>query len=123
MGAEIGELRLLRLSDGCFKWKNNLRVAHIERVQKRLAMNQRCVIDVQRDFADECERLFSILVIEDSHIVRDQAAKRIQCQSTDRSFHAVFVQFLDEAVPPLPAKASFRQIPTPAKYYHDCNEN
>ena len=41
-------------------------------------MDERSVIDIKRDFANQGQRVFAILIIEDAHIPRDQTAERIQ---------------------------------------------
>ena len=78
MGAEIIKLRFVGFSIGGLEWKGDLRIAYIERVEKWLMMDERSVIDIERDFVDQGERVFAVLVIEDAHIPRDQAAERIQ---------------------------------------------
>ena len=78
MGAEIIKLRLVGFSIGGLEWKSDLRIAHIERVEKWLMMDERSVIDIERDFANQGQRVFAILIIEDAHVPRDQAAERIQ---------------------------------------------
>src|SRR5437867_4252317 len=105
MGAEIMQLRLADFSIRAFKWHGNLGVAHVEAVEEWLVMDERGVIDVERDFADESERVFAIFVIEDAHVLCDQAPERVERQSADGSFDAALVQFFDHAVTPLPAKA------------------
>ena len=110
MGAEIIQLRFVDLSRGALEWQRDLRVAHVEGVKKWLMMDERGVIDVERDFADEGERVFAILVIEDAHVLGDQAAERIERQPADGRFDAALVQFFDDAVTPLPAKALLGQI-------------
>ena len=114
MGAEIIQLRFVDLSRGALEWQRDLRVAHVEGVKKWLMMDERGVIDVERDFADEGERVFAILVIEDAHVLGDQAAERIERQPADGRFDAALVQFFDDAVTPLPAKALLGQIQSTA---------
>src|ERR1700730_18577177 len=83
-------------------------------------MMEKCgVIYVERDLADKSERLVSVLVTEDSHIPRDQAAKRIQREMTNRSFNTPAMQFLHHSRAPLSAKTFTRQIPTAADRRRD----
>src|SRR5205823_13436546 len=86
-------------------------------------MDDRRIINIQRDFTDTGEPLIAIFVIEDSHILCDQAAERIQCQPPERSFETAFVQFLDHPVTPFPAEASFPKLPTAAQSDCNCNEH
>src|SRR5947208_15707900 len=86
MRAQIIELRTIDRSLGIFERQRDLRVLNVECIQKWLMMDERRVINIQRDLTDTGERLLAIFVIEDSHILGDQAAERIQCQSPDRSF-------------------------------------
>src|SRR5438045_5416745 len=122
MHTQIIELGTIDRSLGIFEMQGDLRVLNVEYVQKWLMMDERRIINIQRDFTDTGERLLAIFVIEDSHILRDQAAERIQCQPPDRSFDTAFVQFLNHAVTPLPAEASFREVPTAAQRDCNCNE-
>ena len=78
MGVEIIELGIIDFSLCASQGQGDLRVAHIERVEKWLMMDERGIIDIQRDFADQGERLFTVLVIKDAHIPCDQAAERVQ---------------------------------------------
>ena len=71
-------------------------VADVERVQERLVMEKRGVVDIERDFAHDREGLVAFFVIEDAHVARDQAAEWIEREPADGSFHAAFVQFLDD---------------------------
>ena len=48
-----------------------MRVAHIEGIEKRLMMDERGVIDVERNFADPGECIFALLVVENAHILCD----------------------------------------------------
>ena len=73
-------------------------------------MEQRGIVDIERDFADKRESLLLVFRIEDTDVLRDQAAKWIERQA-DRSFHATFVQFLDYAITPLLAKPFFSEVP------------
>ena len=83
--------RSIGFSNRRLKWKGDLRIAHIERVEKRLMMDECSVIDIERDLADQGKRVFAILVVEDPYISRDQTAKRIQCQASNVSFNTAFM--------------------------------
>ena len=74
MRAQIVELRTIDPSLGIFQRQGDLRVTNVKCVQKWLMMDERRVINIQRDFADTGKRLLAIFVIEDSHILRDQTA-------------------------------------------------
>ena len=91
MGAEICELRFIGFPSRRLEWEGDLRVAHIKRVEKRLMMDERSVIDIERDFANQGERVFAILVVEDSYIFCDQTTERIQREASDVSFYSAFV--------------------------------
>ena len=123
MGAEVVELRLVGFPIGRSKWKRDLRVTNIERVEKTFMMDERSVIDIERDFANHGQRVFAVFVIEDAYILCDEAAERIQCQSANGGFDAAPVQFLDHAVSPLPAEPSFRKIPAAAENTRNCDEH
>ena len=75
-------------------------------------MEERGVIDIQRDLADDREGGLAILEIENPDVLRDQAANRIERQPADRCFDAPLVKFLDDAVTPLPAEPALGQIPS-----------
>ena len=84
-------------------------------------MDERGVIDVERNFADTGECIFALLVVENAHIFGDQTAKRIEREAADGGFHAALVQFFDDAITPLSAKAFFRKVPSAAKQGGKCN--
>ena len=75
-------------------------------------MEERGVIDVQRDLADDGERVLAILEIENPDVLRDQAANRIERQPAHRCFDAPLVQFFDDALTPLPSEPALGQIPS-----------
>ena len=52
MCAKIGQLRLAGLAFGRLEGERNLRVAHIQCVEKRFVMNQRGVINIEGHLAD-----------------------------------------------------------------------
>ena len=89
------------------KGERQLGISDIEGVKKWLMMEQRGIVDIERDFTDKPESLLLVFGIEDTDVLRDQAAKWIEGQAADRSFHAVFVQFLDYAITLLLAKPFF----------------
>src|SRR5438034_5212342 len=75
-------------------------------------MQERGVVDVERNLANERERVFPVFVVEDPYVTRDQAAEGIKGETADRSFDATFVQLFNELVTPLPSKTLLGQIPT-----------
>ena len=76
-------MRPLGVSPATGKWKGQLSIANIERIEKGLMMEQGGIIDIERDFADETERVLTMFVIEDPNVLRHEAAERIECQVTD----------------------------------------
>ena len=54
-------------------------------------MDQRSVIDIERDLAKQGERVFAILIIENPNIPCYQTTKGIQRQSPYNGFDAAFV--------------------------------
>src|SRR5204863_3528909 len=86
-------------------------------------VNERSVIDVERDFTNEGQRVFAVLVVENPYIFRNEAAKRIQRQPANGSFDTALVQLLDDAIAPLPAEASFPQIPAAAEKCQESEKN
>ena len=91
MGAEVGELRFIGFSIRRLERKGDLRIAYIKRVEKRLMMDERSVIDIERDLANQGKRVFAILIIEDPYVSCDQTAKRIEREASDVSFDTAFV--------------------------------
>ncbi len=75
-------------------------------------MQERGVINIQRDLADDRERVLAILEVENPDILRDQAANRVERQPAHRCFHAALVQFCDDPVAPLPSEPALGQIPS-----------
>ena len=78
MRAKVSQLRATSFSFGSLDWKCDLCVAHIERIKKRFVMDERCVINIERDFADQGQRVFAISVIENPYVFRDQTAEGVQ---------------------------------------------
>src|SRR5947199_10795412 len=83
-------------------------------------MPQRGVIDVERHFADHSEGVLAIFEIVDPHVLRDEAADRIDGEPRDRSFDASFVELLRNAIPPFLTESPFGEIP--ARPAEDENE-
>ena len=111
MCAESRQLRLGRFRIIRGNGKNELRVANIESVKKRLAMEERRIINIERDLADDGDGVFAVLVIKNAHVARDQTAKRIEREPPDRCFDAAFAQFFNDSVTPMPPKTFSREIP------------
>ena len=120
---EMAELRLLPFSFHSRKRQGQLRVAQIDRVQKWLVMQKRAVINVERNFADERERVLAVFVIVNAHVARDQTAKWIEREMADRGLHAVFSQFFHNKVTPLPAESFAREIPAAGQQRGDEQDN
>ncbi len=78
MRAEVSQVRATGFSFSGLDWKCDLRVAHIQRVKKRFMMDERGVINIERDFADQGQYVFAVSVIENSYVFRNQTAERIQ---------------------------------------------
>src|ERR1700681_3198609 len=74
-------------------------------------MEERGVIDIQRDFTDDRERVLVVLEIENADVLGDQAMNRIERQPAHRRFDAPLVKLFDDAVTPLPSEPARRQIP------------
>ena len=89
--AKIGQLRPAGFPFGRLERKRNLRVAHIQRVEKRFIMKKRGVIDIERHFADQSHRVFAVLVVENAYVSGDQTTKRVQRQASDLRFDAALV--------------------------------
>ena len=77
-------------------------------------MKERRVIDIEHDLADEGEGVFTVSVTKDAHVPRDQAAKWIEREMTNRRFDATAMQFFDNSRPRAPAKTFTRQVPPAA---------
>src|SRR5205807_10293579 len=110
MGAQVGQRSSVALFIRRLEWKNDLRIPHVECVEKRLMMDERSVIDIERDLADPGKRVLAILVIKNPDIFCDETAKRIQRQAPDVGFDSVLAQFLHYPVAPLTAKASLGEV-------------
>jgi hypothetical protein len=111
MGAKLLDLGLRRTGSAGRIWDGELRAAHVEGIKEGLAMKERCVINVERDFADDREGVFPIFEIVDPNVLRDQAAHGIEGEAAHGGFDATLVEFLDDALPPLLAEPAFGQIP------------
>src|SRR5580700_3867883 len=110
--AKVFELRVVDLSLSALKRQADLSVAHVERVEKRLMMKQRRIIDIERYLADERQCILALFVIENSYVLRNQPAEWIERQSPDGGFHATLAQFFGNAPAPMPAKPFSREIPS-----------
>src|SRR6266550_5702053 len=73
-------------------------------------MNQRGVIDVERNLAHPRQHIVAVLVIENAHILRNQPAERIECEPSHGSFHTAPVQFFHHSIAPLPAESFFGKV-------------
>src|SRR5213078_4900455 len=97
-----------------FERQRQFRVANIERVQKRLMMEKRGVINIENDLADEREGVTAVLITENANVSRDQTTERIQSETADRRFNAAPVQFLDDSRARPSAETFPRQVPPTA---------
>jgi hypothetical protein len=83
-------------------------------------MDERSVIDIERDLADQGQNVLAILVIKNPYIFCDETAKRVQRQAPDVGFDSAFAQFLHYPVAPLTAKSSLGEVipsaPNPKNY-------
>ena len=113
----------LRLLGRALSGQTNLRVAHVEAVQKRLPMNERGVIEIERDFAHDGEGVIAIFVIIQANFLRDESAERIEREVRDVRFDAVLVQFFGDECARSRAEASRRQIPAAADDRGDRENN
>ena len=77
-------------------------------------MKERRVIDIEHDLADEGEGVPAVSVCKDAHVSRDQAAKRIKREMTNRRFDTTAMQFFNNSRTRAPAKTFTRQIPPAA---------
>src|SRR5450755_1922251 len=75
-------------------------------------MEERGIIDIQRDLADNRDGVLAILEIENPDVLGDQAANRIKRQPAHRCFDAPLVKFFDDAATPLSSEPALRQIPS-----------
>jgi hypothetical protein len=123
VGAQVGELGSIGFLIRCLEWKNDLRIAHIECVEERLMMDERSVIDIERDLADQGQCVLAILVIKNPHIFCDETTKRVQRQTPDAGFDSVLAQFLYYAVAPLTAKSSLGEVIAAAANPKNCAKN
>ena len=89
MGAQVGEHGSVAFFIGGLEWKNDLRIAHVECVEKGFMMDERGVIDIERDFADQGQRILAILIIKNPYIFCDKTTKRVQRQTPDTGFDSV----------------------------------
>jgi hypothetical protein len=110
VGIKIRQLRFLQFAVGSSKREGDLSVADIERVEEGLTMNERGVIDIERNFVNEPQQILAMIVIVNPDVLRNQPAEWIESYPAYRRFDASAVQFFHHAKPPLPAKASFCQI-------------
>ena len=110
MGAQVGQRSSVALFIRRLEWKNDLRIPHVECVEKRLMMDERSVIDIERDLADQGQNVLAILVIKNPYIFCDETAKRVQRQAPDVGFDSVLAQFLHYPVAPLTAKSSLGEV-------------
>src|SRR5438874_12611676 len=97
MGVKFAKLRLLRFSFRTLEWERDFGVSNVERVQKRLVMKKRRVINIEHDFADGREGVAPVLITNNANITRDQPPKRIESEMPDRRFDTAPLQFLDDS--------------------------
>ena len=123
MGPQSFDLCLRRLGRGSRIGNRQFRAVDIERVEEWFVVQQRRVIDVERDFADHRERVFPVFEIVNANVLRDQPADWIDGQPRDRRFDAALMQFLRNAIAPFFAEAALRQVPArPAEDENERND-
>jgi len=77
-------------------------------------LQQRGIIDIKRNPADPADDVFTIFIIKNPNILRDQTMEGIECDPADGSFHAMFAQLFHDQPTPFLAKPFFRKIPAAA---------
>ena len=123
MGPQFLDLGLGRARRGGRIWNRQLGAVDIEGIEERFMVEQRRVINIERDFADDGERVLAVFEIVDPDVLRDETADRVDSEPLDRSFDAALVQFLADAIPPFLAKTALRQIPTgPAENQNESDD-
>ena len=91
--------------------QGQFRIADIDSVEERLVLQKRGIIDVERNPADSADDVFTVFIIKNTNILRDQTPKRIECDPADRSFHAMFAQLLHHQSAPFLAESFFGKVP------------
>src|SRR5437588_10675502 len=74
-------------------------------------LQQRSIIHIERNPADPADDVFTIFIIKNPNILRDQTPERIECESANRSFHTMFAQLFHDQATPLLAESFFCKIP------------
>ena len=113
MGSQVGEHGSVVFFLRRLKWKNDLRITHVEGIEKRLMMDQRSVVDIERDLADQGQSVLAILVIENPYIFCHETTKWVERQTPDAGLDSMLAQFLHYAVAPLAAKSSLGHVIAP----------
>ena len=57
--------------------KSELGIADIKRIEKRLMMQKRGIINIERDLADDGDDVFAMFIVVNLDIPRDQPAEGI----------------------------------------------
>ena len=83
MSPKAFQLGLCNLTFNGRKWDREIAVANVERVEERLVMEERRVIDIKRDLAHYRERSFALLVVINADVTRDQTAEGIEREPSD----------------------------------------
>ena len=83
VGTESRQFRLGRFRIVRRNRESDLRVTDIESVQERLPMEECRIINIERDLADDGDRVLAFFVIENAHVACDEPAERIECETLD----------------------------------------
>ena len=77
-------------------------------------LQERGIINIERNAADPADDVFTIFVIKNPNVLRDQTAERIKRDSANRSLHPVFAQLFHHQTAPFLAESFFCKIPAAA---------
>ena len=77
-------------------------------------LQERGIIHIERNPADPADDVFTIFIVKNPNILRDQTSERIECDSANRSFHAMLPQLFHDQAAPFLAETFFRKIPAAA---------
>jgi len=93
--------------------ENQFRIADINSVLGTAGVVKGGVIYVERNAANPPDGVFTVFIIKNANILRDQTPKWIERDAANRSLHAMFAQLLHHQSPPFLAEPLFREIQPP----------
>ena len=110
-GVDARDFEFRTLPVARIQGQREARVAQVDRVDERFAVDEIAVVDVEHDAVDRGEHPARILCVLDHHVARDQPREWIEREPLEGNLHAPLAELVDDVALPFPGEAEVVGIP------------